>query len=87
LAAQDAQLDPSIHELTEALIGGQSLEEFTDAIGSDEATNGLPPMDIGQFVIGAVPLGMLGMHTAAACASADLVLARDTAGVYGAQGQ
>ena len=75
LAAQDAQLDPAIHEGPEPLVGGESLDESFHAVGSDEAADGPPAMDIGQFVVGAMPVRMLRMHTAAAGSSADLVLA------------
>ena len=87
LTTQDAEFNPAIHEFTEPLVGGELLEEFFDAVGSHETADGSSTMNIGQFVIGAVPMRMIRMHASASGVSADLVLTGDAAGVHGIQGR
>lgn len=74
-AALDRECDQRVDDLTEGFIVGQSLLEFGDAIGTDETADWLAAIDIGELVVGAVPLRVFRFHAATGGVSADLVLA------------
>jgi hypothetical protein len=82
LGLLDGQLDPAIHELSEALVGGEPRFELSDAVGTNETANGFAAMDVGKFVVGTMTAWMVGIHATTACASTDLILHRDTSGVH-----
>ena len=84
-ASLDGQLDPSVDELAEAFVDGEPLAEGSLGSCPDEAADRFAAVDVGQFVVRAVPLGVFRVRAAAARASADLVLFRDASRVHGAE--
>ena len=54
-----------------------------DTVGTDEAADGFATMNIGQFVVRPVTVRMLRVHAPTPGASANLILARDAAGMHG----
>jgi len=78
LGLLNRQLDPAIRELAEGLVGGEALFDFIGTLGTYKAAHRFAAMDVGKLVVGTMPARMLRIHTAAAGASTDLILHRDT---------
>ena len=74
LGLLDGQLDPSIRELAECLVGVEALFDLIGAIGTNEATHGFAAVDVGKLVVGTMPTRMVWIHTSAAGVSTDLIL-------------
>ncbi len=70
----DGERDPPGDDAAEVFVVGQASLEFGEAIGADESADGPSSMHVSEFVVGAVPLGVLRMHAAATRVSADMVL-------------
>jgi hypothetical protein len=87
LAFLDAQFDPTINQFAERLVCGQTSGDLNDAVGPNEAADRLTAMDIGYFVVGAVPTGLLRVHATATGAATDLILLGHASGMHGTQGQ
>jgi len=81
----DGPLDPSVNKLAEAFIDGEPFAESLCGSCPDETTDRFAAVDVGQFVVRAVPLGVFRVCASAAGASADLVLFRDASRMHGAE--
>ena len=57
-ASLDGQLDPSVDEPPEALVGGEPLGERQLGSCADEAADRFTALDVGELVVRAVPLGV-----------------------------
>ncbi|MDD3954621.1 MAG: hypothetical protein PHY82_11985 [Lentisphaeria bacterium] len=83
----NGQQDPFIDDFFEKFIAGQSAFHFNHTIGPDEAAYRLASMHVGEFMVRAVTLGILRIHTSTARLAADLVLGGNTAWMQGAEFQ
>ncbi len=84
-APLNGQGDPAIHEFTEPFIDNQTFLQLRFVSGSDKATDRLPSIHVGEFVVGAVTLGVFRVHTSATGAATDLVLTGYISRVHGAE--
>ena len=66
---------------------GHAAGEFPERVGAHEPTNRFAPVDVGEFVVRPVPSGGAGVHAAAACTAAALILLGDASGVHGPEAQ
>jgi hypothetical protein len=85
LALLDGQRDPLVNEFPEPFVDGEALVDLADAVRTHEPTHWLAMMDVGELVVGPMPARMVGVQAAAPRAPADLILARDAAGMHGAE--
>jgi hypothetical protein len=74
-AALNGKRDPSINELAEAFVDAQAFLQPRLGSGADKATDWFAAIDVGEFVVRAMSLGMLRVHAAAPGAATELVLA------------
>jgi hypothetical protein len=81
----DGQIDPPVDEPAEAFVDGEPLAKRPLGSRPDEAADRFAAVDVRQFAIRTVSLGVFEVCAAAAGASADLVLLRDTPRVHGAE--